>query len=352
MNTTERILASMGARLESGIVDRFGDAAAEYRTLVDASAPLLVPLLSVAPLRLHGADRIEFLHGQVSNHVRGLPVGAVNRSLLLNHKGHALADMTVARRENDLYLAIDGGNGDPVEASLLRHIVFDQVEIENLAGTLITVSLQGFGSRAVLARVGEVPPEAGFVEQAIGGVRVLIHRLNRCGADGFDIHLLAAQLPDLFSTMIGAGAEAAGETALEFARVEAGLPTAASEAGAGVLPQEAGLDAAVSYRKGCYLGQEIMARIEARGGVRRGLFGVRLADRLESEARDLEHDGRVVGRLGRVVDHPTLGSVALAVVRHDVPDGAALAVGGVSASIETLPFVSQRVEPEGAPGSL
>ena len=136
----------------------------------------------------------------------------------------------------------------------------------------------------------------------------------------------------------GAGAVLAGEDALEALRIEAGIAGAELEGGDGVLPQEAGLEHAVSYRKGCYLGQEIMARIEARGNLRRRLAGLSLDGLPEAGAKDLVQNGKTVGRLGGVAEHPRLGIIALASVRTEVEAGAGLEVGGVNAVVSSLPF--------------
>ena len=104
------------------------------------------------------------------------------------------------------------------------------------------------------------------------------------------------------------------------------------------MPQEAGLAYAVSYRKGCYLGQEIMARIEARGTVRRRLVGLKLGKVPEPGVRDLVQNGKTVGRLGGIAEHPRLGAIALGSVRTEVEVGARLEVGDMTATLSALPF--------------
>jgi folate-binding protein YgfZ len=138
--------------------------------------------------------------------------------------------------------------------------------------------------------------------------------------------------------LLSAGATAGGRPALELARVAAGIPSVAGEAGEGVLPQEAGLEALVSYRKGCYLGQEIMARVEARGNLRRRLGVLRLEGEPSEGARDIRHEGRRVGRLGTLARHPGLGLIALAVLRSDLGEDASLEVGGAVARPAALPL--------------
>ncbi len=332
-------LTERGAAIDDGRVAHLADPDAEARRAW-AGEVVLVPLLSTAPLRVRGADRAAFLHGQLSNAVQGLPVGASNHTLQLDARGRVLGEAVLAVRQDDLYLAVEDGRGAAVRASLERHVVFDEVEIHDLSRELTTLTLQGRGAAAVLiAALGEdaVPTEGRSVQAAFGDASVLVVARRRCGAGGFDLHLLSRQLPALVEGLGGHGAELAGERALSLARVRACLPSAARDGGTGALPQELGLDDAVGSGKGCYLGQEIMARIEARGNVRRGLARVALTSPSAEQPGDppagddatrLWLDGREVGRLGQVVRAPDGTWLGMAVVRRDLPPGAVLTAGG------------------------
>lgn len=330
-------LTQAGAHLAGGRVRHFGAPVAEVRALERAG---VVPLLGVAPLRLTGGDRLEFLHGQVSNEVKRLRVGETNAALMLNVKGHALALMRAFRREDDLFVAVEGGAGAAVRTQFQAHIIFDQVAIEDLTDALSTLTVQGEEAEAVLEsglKTG-LPAEGQFSQIPFQNAKVLVSKAARSLPGGFDLHVLTRDAPALFEVLRRAGAAPAGEDALCAARVTAGLPSAEGEGGEGVLPQEAGLEFAVSYRKGCYLGQEIMARVEARGNVRRRLVGLRLDARPEADARDVFLDGKKVGRLGTLAEHPDFGVIALGSVRSEVEPGTRVEVGGVAAILSTLPF--------------
>lgn len=330
-------LTAAGAQMGGGRVRHFGDAAAEVAALAHAG---VVPLLGVSPLKVTGADRLEFLHGQISNEVRRLQAGEGRAALLLNVRGHALALLRVYRRDDDLFVAVEGGAGAQVEAQLRAHIIFDQVELHNLSGTLSTLTLQGAQAAATLRRFfgSEPPAPDSFIQVPFASAKVLIGATSRSRAGGFDLHVLTRDAPALFAALRGAGALPAGEAALEAVRIEAGLATAEFEGGEGVLPQEAGLEYAVSYRKGCYLGQEIMARVEARGKLRRRLVGLKLETSPEAGVREVVQNGKTVGRLGGVAEHPRLGVIALGSVRTEIETGTALEVGTVSATLTELPF--------------
>ena len=301
----------------------------------------LVPLLSTTPLRLTEADRLDFLHGQVSNDVKGLQVGETNTSLLLNVKGHALAQMRVYRREDDLFVAVEGGAGDFVQRELQAHIIFDQVELETLAGAITSFTLQGEKAGEVLSDIfdTELPSEGSFVQPSFESAKVLVASVKRGAAGGFDLHVLSRDADKLFERLEQAGVAPVGEDALGAVRVAAGIASARGEGGEGALPQEVGLEHAVSYRKGCYLGQEIMARIEARGKLRKGLRGVKFDVLPGGETRDLTLDGKKVGRLGSVVEHPEFGVIGLASVRTELVLGQEVEVGEVKAALSNLPFL-------------
>lgn len=297
------------------------------------------PLAGLGPLRLTGADRVDFLQGQVSCDVRRLEPGGTVEGLLLNHKGHALAQLRVVRRSDDLYVAVDAGAGSLVAAEFERHIVFDAVEVEDLGDALVGWSLQGHPAAVgeVLAAVDAAPPQPGTSASVpFDDASLLVVPTRRSGAGGVDVHMLTRHGAGVIERWANAGAVVAGPEIADLLRVCAGIPHAAHEGGEGVLPQEAGLEPLVSYRKGCYLGQEIMARIEARGTLRRDLAALALD--AEPAGRQVTLDERDVGRLGTVVRHPQLGWRALAVVRKDLPDDAELDAGGVSARIVPLPL--------------
>ncbi len=330
--------------LAPGALGAFDDPAVESAAAL-AGEDVLVPLVTRGALRLTGADRIDFLHAQISHDVRSLRVLQARQALRLDHRGRPLADLVVVRRDDDLYLAIDDARGPLLVREFEAHIVFDQVVIEDLSERLASFVVAGERAIAALAAalgVGALPTASGEATQhPWRGADVLIHARARGLAASLDVHVLSAQLEPLWQALSAAGARPVGERALAAARVAAGLAAAAAE-GEGALPQEAGLEDRISYRKGCYLGQEIMARVEARGKVRRSLarlaFEERphpLTDDASLEVRDAQ--GRTVGRVGTVARLPDRRWAALAVVRSDLQGGAGVGTLGVSAVIEGRP---------------
>jgi folate-binding protein YgfZ len=329
--------------LAPAALDHLGDPDGERVALL-GGLPVLLPRLALGHLRLTGADRVPFVHGLVSHDVAGLAEGAAVDALLLDHRGRPQAGLTVHRRRDDLFIAVDDGAGAAVQRILDDHVIFDQVVVADLGARLATVTLCA-ADVAVAAAVLEAAWPGGGGELAdalaatapleavapVAGVTTPHGRAllwpRRFGAGwAVDVHLLAEDLAVAWPAWTAAGARPVGERAWTAGRVAHGFATAHAEGRLG-LPQETGLEARISYRKGCYLGQEIMARIEARGRLRRRLRGVRLGGpppalgaargwRIEDAA------GRAVGELGSAAPAPDGdGWWGLAVVRDDA-DGA------------------------------
>lgn len=337
--------------LAPAAVDHLGDPDGERVALL-GGAPSLVPRVAAGHLRVVGADRLGFVHGLVSHDVVGLRDGEAVEALLLDHRGAPRAGLIVHRRPADLYLAVEDGAGPAVATTLREHVVFDQVEVEDLGGRLAQVTLVAdggslaaaceaawrgtggpvAGALATAADVARGTPARATLALPTGPSTTALLRPRSWGAAwAVEVQLLARDLPGAWQAWTALGFRAVGERAWTAARVAHGVATALGEGRLG-LPQETGLEDRVSYRKGCYLGQEIMARVEARGRLRRGLARLRLAGpppalgrargwRLEDAA------GQPIGALGSAAPAPDGdGWWALAVVRLGLPPDAVVRV--------------------------
>ena len=276
-------------------------------------------------LRVTGADRTDFVHGQMTGDLRGAPTPGLVPCAFLNVRGQIEQFARAYRRPDDIYLHLDAGQAPLLAARLRRYIIFDQVELEDVSDTL----------RSVHVWDQAVPgwDEAGAAAQqwTLGDALVLGGRVSRTGRPGVDLHFLTR---DEAAVLAALGGEERPLSELDTLRIAAGIPDIHRDGLTGTLPQEVGLDLggplpAISYRKGCYVGQEIMARIEARGQTRFHLARVS-GEGLPPHA-EIRQGERVVGQTGL-----SSGPHALARLRRELEDGAAVEVGGVPAHVQLL----------------
>jgi tRNA-modifying protein YgfZ len=284
-------------------------------------------------VRVTGSDRIPFVHGQSTNDVRGLPTPGAQRALILNAKGQIEFDVRVFKRQDDLYLQTAPGMGAQVLERLKRYVVFDDVQLEDISDQIRVVHLTGEAFLEVAARLGFNPdgPNVQQLQTEIGAT-LLTTKIDLGLGIGLDIHVLASKADTLQQWL-----EIMGLTQLENleqARILAGIPDAHSDHFLGMLPQETGLEFAISYKKGCYIGQEIMARLEARGHTNRSLARIHSSEKLEA-GTELKLEDRVVGSVGASVQHNERW-ISLAVIRKEVADGTELEVDGKTVKLERL----------------
>ncbi|HEU4742517.1 MAG TPA: glycine cleavage T C-terminal barrel domain-containing protein [Meiothermus sp.] len=326
LESLHRALGAEFRRMNGGEVPwRYGEIKKEVAAFYQGAALLDLPDLGL--LQVGGMDRRDFIHNQCTSDVRGLPQGGFLETLFLNSRGQIEYLGSVYQRDDTLWIA-----AEPTQALLERfnrYIVFDQVELTDLSEAYIQLRLQGPAALEVGGRLGEPPAKWSLVEHH----EVVLAR-DEWGLDILVPHDLAKEV---FNQLLEAGATPAGREAYRVWRVEQGV--AALEDALGELPQEVGLEARVSYKKGCYLGQEIMARLEARGNTRYQLMGLLGQQPLPPEA-EVWREGKKMGRVTTAADSPQLGSVALALLRKELAPGDQVEVGETSATVSALPLLT------------
>lgn len=263
---------------------------------------------------VEGPDAGGFLHGLLSNDIISLTPGASCAALLLDAKGHVQADMRVVADGDGAYtLLLPEGLAEAVAATLHRYHFSEDLEILGPEPVDLLTVPSGV----------EIP--AGVAQFAV---------------DGTLPGTREAVVDDAREAIATLGLDEAPAEALELARVAAGVPRIGVDTGAATLVQEAGLEtSAVSFDKGCYLGQETVARVAYRGRVNRALRGLALGAPAVAGAA-ISSDGREVGRLTSVAGTPDLGTIGLAVIRHEVAPGTLVSVEGsdAPARVVALPF--------------
>jgi len=307
----------------------YGDVTAEY-TALRTGAGVVAGAHDV--VWVEGPDAVGFLDGILSQDVAGLLDGEVARSFLLEPRGKLRAVLWLLRGADRVALVADGGRGPGVAADLERFRF--RVDATVTAETRPVATLVGPGAPAVLEAAGLREP-GGWTEAE--GVLVAATPLG-----GLDRYVVAGRGPE---DLAEAGAVPAGGLAASAVRVEAGEPRMGYDVDERTIPHETGLvPLAVSFTKGCYLGQELVARIDSRGHVNRHLRGVAITENvLPPEGAALVADGDEVGRLTSVAESLAVRApIGLALVRREVEPGAAVDVlwegGTTRAVIRALPF--------------
>ena len=279
-------------------------------------------------LRLTGAEAPDYLQGQVTNDVESLAPGSGCYATLLTNKGQIVADMRVLRAPDSLWLDAEPRSMPALLRNAEMYGIGRDVHSTDVSADYAILSLIGPEVRGVL---DAAPPEAehGWVEGE--------HGLYVTTDLGVDVICPAADADGVRATL---GLEEVSEEAAECLRVEAGRPRLGFEIAGGVIPEEAGLnERAVSFTKGCFVGQETVARLHYKGKPNRHLRGLRLSEPAATgdEVSSVE---RVVGRVGTAAVSPVHGPIALAILRREVGPGDRVKVGpaGADAEVTDLPF--------------
>jgi len=304
--------------------------------MVTPADTLLVDRSERGKLALTGTEAKDFLHGQVTNDVLSLREGDGCYAAFLTHKGKMLGDVRILDAGDELLLDCERVALQELFTMIRRYKLGRDVELHKRTLERGLLSLLGPDARRIAA-AAELPAEEHSHRTAeLAGVRVRLIATDL----GVDVLSDAADTERLAGALAAAGAVTASEAEAEIRRVETGRPRYGVDLDDSVIPQEAGLNArAVSFDKGCYVGQETVARLYFRGKPNRHLRGLTLSGPA-STGDPLRLGEREVGRLGSVVESPLHGRIALALVRREASPGDSLVVGddGVRAQVVDLPF--------------
>ena len=287
-------------------------------------------------LLVSGAEAAEYLQGQLTNDVEALAPGEGAYAALLDRKGHMQGDMRVLRpgEAPDLLLDTEPEALEAVRRHLGMYKIGREVDVADVTAERALLSL--VGPRAVEIAGSAALPESFCEEVTIAGTQALAAG----AADGIDLIFEAEARERVIEALLAAGAAEVSPEAVEILRIEAGRPRFGAEMGTATMPAEAGIvEQAVSFTKGCYIGQETVARLHYKGKPNRHLRGLRLSAPAQA-GESLRVGEKEVGRLGSAAISPALGPVGLAILRREAEPGATVAVGedGVTAEVTALPF--------------
>jgi folate-binding protein YgfZ len=275
---------------------------------------------------VRGGEAADFLQGQVSNDVEALAPGEGCYATILNHKGKLRTDLRVLRGADFYWL-----DTEPIGHAVLRHMLVTyslgrDVQWEDVGDGHSILSLLGPGANR-LAEPAAPTAEHSFVDTGAGlWVRTDL---------GIDVLCSNARAAELRGEL---DVEEVSEEVAECLRIESGRPRLGFDMDAETIPQEAGInERAVNFEKGCYVGQETVARLHYKGKPNRHLRGLLLSEPAQRGA-EITLGDKVVGRVGSACVSPRLGPVALALVRREAAPGDTVLVDGLEARVAELPF--------------
>jgi folate-binding protein YgfZ len=313
-------------------------------------------------LEMLGADRHRFLNAYVTCEVKGLAVGQGAYGFFTSAQGRILADVVMLEHGDRLWLELPPSQQETIAGHLRKYLIADRVEMRPL-DEMLPLTLAGPAAAEVLAGPAGISPGLALPREPwshargmVLGMEVTVQRRERLGVPALSLWISASLAEMLREELLawsggaGGGVRPVGPEALEAVRTEAGVPRFGKDFGPQNFPQETGVEEAVSYTKGCYLGQEVVARIHYRGGVQKALCGLVFdGPAVPAPGTALLYEGREAGTLGTAVHSPALDRPAGLAILHRraaTPGSRLELAGGGSAEVRALPLVAQAARAE------
>ncbi|HEY5218326.1 MAG TPA: glycine cleavage T C-terminal barrel domain-containing protein [Gemmatimonadaceae bacterium] len=333
------------------VVLTYGNPAAEYAALRQRA--VVVDRSHRTRIRVRGPKALEMINGLVTNDTAALTPGQGQYAVALSPKGKIVADVRIFVGADGI-LTDTGARAGTGWRDIIRKYVNPRVApYADESATVRSLGVFGPTARHVVEEMTGVNssalsllPPYSHVQSEVEGATVTVAHVEELLVDGFELFAPAESFDSLWHSASKAGASACGHSAWEIARVEAGRPEWGLDMDDATLAQEANFDElhAISYTKGCYVGQEVVARVHFKGHVNRHLRGLRVREGAVPPLGAALHDAadKSVGDVRTAVTSPTLGVIALGMVRREVEVGASLTMrwegGEGRADVCALPF--------------
>ncbi|HVG69692.1 MAG TPA: glycine cleavage T C-terminal barrel domain-containing protein [Vicinamibacterales bacterium] len=298
-------------------------------------------------LAVAGTDRATYLQGLLTNDIQALAEGSGCYAAWLSPQGRMLTDMHVLQSAGMILLDVPAEQADSILARLDQFLFSEDVRIESLADAMTSVWLHGPRAAAVVAQAVRGVDGLGdwsdyrHTSGTFEGDPVSVARIDQLGVPGYCVFLTRATEPTFIASAVSAGARVVAPEALHAARIEAGYPLFGVDMTADTIPLEAGIEErAISFTKGCFVGQEVVIRVLHRGGgrVAKRLVGLKAGNALTAGAKVLSGN-REIGFVTSAAESPTLGPIALGYVHRDfTAAGTSVLVEGHAATVVGLPM--------------
>ncbi|MFD5827366.1 YgfZ/GcvT domain-containing protein [Lentzea sp. NPDC060358] len=323
---------------DAGVAWHYGDPFAEQRSA--ARSVVVVDRSNRGIIAIPGQDRLTWLHQLTSQHFEQLGEGAATEALILDAQGRLEHHMVVANVGGTVFLDVE--EVDDLLAYLKKMVFWSKVEPRDASAEFALLTITGPETPALLEKLGIAMPEAA---QPLG--EGFVRRASWPGPHAVDLLLPRAELGDWWQRITDAGARPAGSYAFEALRVESLKARQGVDTDERTIPHEVGLiESAVHLSKGCYRGQETVAKVHNVGRPPRRMLLLHLdgsADAQPETGDPVTLDGRAVGRVGSVALHHELGPIALALVKRSVPIESELVAGAPEREVQA------RIDPDSVP---
>jgi folate-binding protein YgfZ len=305
-------------------------------------------------LVVSGKDRASYLQGLLTNDIVALKSGEGCYAAYLTPQGRMITDMHVYELGDAILLTLGRDVKDSVLTLLDRFVFSEDVQLGDATDSFTSLTVVGPRASSTLAAVLGTGSDAwdalrlhGNKRTQFAGGAAIVLRTADTGEAGFEVLVEGGQFLSLRHALVAAGALEADPETAALLRIEAGVPKFHQDMDEETIPLEAGIEAtAISQTKGCYVGQEVIIRVLHRGHgrVARKLVGLTIDGGVPPAGTVVQHDSQNIGRVTSSAYSPSLGTaIALGYVRREQAEpGTAVTVGGATASVTTLPFVSAR----------
>jgi len=340
-----------GAEPASGNISWFSSPPDDFETQYHAAmeASVVIDRSHLVRVAVRGADGTAFLHNMLSADIKNLPLGAGCEATFLTNKGKLVSNLTMFRTDEGLLMEMESASVGALIKALSRYIISEDVTLESLGSDEASASVEGPGASKLLAPLtgvsaSELDGLAHLGVWSSEGVRITARHHDP--SPRFDVAVPESGLFELLEKAREHGAAIGGSALAETRRIEAGRPRFGIDMDETHMPLEAGLDEAINFDKGCYIGQEYVVRLAHRGHLNRKLVGIQIA--VDPARRDVPAAGSSVtagekdaGSLTSAAYSPTLGAiVALGYLRREFFEpGTRVTIDAQTGVVTPLPFV-------------
>jgi folate-binding protein YgfZ len=312
---------------------------AEYRALTDSVGFRLLEDRMI--VRVTGDDRVSFFHGMCSADVKAGKLGAVIPALFLTEHAHVIGDFFIWFEDDALTIETELAVWPREKEHLEKLLVADDVELEEFR-PLSVLHIEGPHAADALSAAGISGGNSLQPWTCSKSISAILGRVARFGGDAFSLLGDRVVLSEVADRLASGGASRVSEAALEVLRVEHGIAKVGVDTAEKTIALEARLQRAISFSKGCYLGQETIERATARGGLKKKMLGLRF-EKPAAVGTPLLLDGKEVGRVSSSVISPRIGAIGLSILHHSAWSPGTLLdarepSGDIKATVSDIPF--------------